>query len=84
MQLEKFTDEDREKISLILLLMGSWPEEDNHRGAWKSHDARTLHSLEEQGWLYVSGASARSCSLSPEGIEYARDLMAELLNKKAF
>ena len=78
----KYTNQLRGQIrdlTLILLYLNSWLERDAlqpYRRSWKGYDFDDLNRLVGEGFI-SEGRRAKSVVLYDEGIEKARDLLAE-------
>jgi hypothetical protein len=80
------TQEQINKLTLLLLFLNSWEEKENaqsFRCAWKGHDFDALNKLEEDGFI-AQRKTAKSLYLTEEGIAAAKQLedLLEAINIK--
>lgn len=64
------------KLTLLLLYLTSWQEEQVQR-SWKGYDFDVLNRLEEEG-LIAQSKTAKSVYLTEEGIKTAKKLQEGL------
>ena len=72
-------------LTLVLLYLNAWPEKAGDEPvyrSWKGYNFDTLDALVEQKSVYEGNKKNKSIYLTPEGVERAKQLVSELLEKR--
>ena len=79
--LMKYDKTKIDEAALALLFVNSWKEATDHNRAWKSLDWDIGKRLHEKGLISNPVGKAKSVFLTPEGIELAQKVAAELFGE---
>lgn len=73
--------EQIEELTLLLLYLTSWEEEEipkTMRRSWKGHSFQALHALVEKDYLR-GGVKSKSVYITENGIEQAKQLLKKYI-----
>lgn len=75
-------DKDKvDEMTMALLYLVMWREDDVLGRAWKGFDWETMDRLHEKGWISNPKGKAKSVAVTPAGLKMAEELFLKNFGK---